>query len=86
MGLREQRPFIDMSSAGEETGLLWAINRYLFHPRGFALTFHFDDDGQLTGWSLQGDGKSEVWAYDGESDDDGFLKFERYLASLRRES
>ena len=85
--MTQPRPFEDMSSIepGVETGVLWAINRYIFHPRGFALAFHFDDNRRLTGWSVFGDGTKEVWAYESESDDDGFRKFEAFLASLRCE-
>jgi hypothetical protein len=47
------------------TGLLWLINVTVFHPRGYALALHFDDDGPnpkvCTGWSLMGDG-SESWS------------------------
>jgi hypothetical protein len=53
----EQRPFEDM----RDEGLLWLINRVVFHPRGYALAFHLDDDGVATGWSLMGDG-SESWS------------------------
>lgn len=45
------------------SGLLWLVNRSVFHPRGFALAFHYDDDGDFTGWSLLGDG-SQPFAFD----------------------
>jgi hypothetical protein len=72
-------------------GLLWAINRYLFHPRGFALTFVQDEVIQMNGPAkletvgvyMQGDG-SECWAYATDDDDDGFARFEAWLAELRR--
>lgn len=38
------------------TGLLWLINTTVFHPRGYALGFHRDADGNAVGWSLKGDG------------------------------
>lgn len=39
-----------------DSGLLWLVNRVVFHPRGYALAFHFDDEGVVTGWSLLGNG------------------------------
>ncbi|MFM9590762.1 hypothetical protein ACKI16_29670 [Streptomyces scabiei] len=35
-----------------ESGLLWLINRLVFHPRGLALALHLDEHGQAYGWSL----------------------------------
>jgi len=43
------------------SGLLWLINRTVFHPRGFALGLH-ENNGEVTGWSLQGDG-TDPWLY-----------------------
>lgn len=56
------RPFRELM---EDTGLLWLINRTVFHPRGFALALVFADDEreQPLGWQLVGDGTA-VWAYD----------------------
>jgi hypothetical protein len=54
----EPRPFADL----RPTGLLWLINTTVFHPRGFALALHLDDQGTATGWSLQGDG-TEPWEF-----------------------
>lgn len=51
------RPFADLRS----TGLLWLLNRVVFHPRGYALALHFADDGACVGWSLLGDG-TEPWS------------------------
>lgn len=57
------RPFTELSASG----LLWWINRIAFHPHGYALGLHVDDQGNPTGWSLQGDG-SEPWSFT-ESDE-----------------
>lgn len=47
----------------QREGLLWLVNRVVFHPRGYALAFHFSDDMEtVTGWSLQGDG-TETWDF-----------------------
>lgn len=67
-----------------ETGILWAINRQVFHPRGFALALHRDDHGHLVGWSIEGDG-AEPWRFDDEAAERAcFLAFERLLAGLAR--
>lgn len=60
-----------------ESGLLWLINRVVFHPRGWALGL-VRRDGEVVGWSLQGDGK-EVWEMTGSEDDE----FARAQATLR---
>lgn len=81
------RPFDEMCSIAEEkdTGVLWAINRYLLHPRGYALTFHFDEEHRLLGWSVQGDG-GEVYTFSETDDDDGFARFEAFLNGVRIEN
>lgn len=76
----DQRPFEDL----RPTGLLWLINTTVFHPRGYALALHFDDDGQATGWSLLGDG-TERWSFsengwpEGETPDDAFRAVKELL-------
>lgn len=55
---REGRPLGELRSSG----LLWLINRVVFHPRGFALALHADETGAVTGWSLQGNG-TEPWSF-----------------------
>lgn len=52
----EGRPFAEL----RPTGLLWLINVTVFHPRGYALAIHLNDEGEATGWSLMGDG-TESW-------------------------
>jgi hypothetical protein len=76
--MTDPRPFAEM----REHGLLWLINRIVFHPRGFALAFDVEEDGTVTGWVMQGDG-TEVWAFDAQDDDECFAKAEAFLASLR---
>lgn len=41
-----------------ESGLLWLINRQVFHPRGFALS----RDPDTNTFYLNGDG-ADVWSY-----------------------
>lgn len=74
-----QYPVGDLSAHG----LLWLINRVVFHPRGFALGIN-PDTGD---WSLLGDG-TEAWRFgaypDGtEMDDVGFARAEAFLAAHR---
>lgn len=51
-----------------DTGLLWLLNRVVFHPRGYALALVYDDrdnphgsGGTVIGWRLHGDG-TEPWS------------------------
>jgi hypothetical protein len=53
-----------------EAGLLWLINRVVFHPRGYALALVTDEAGEAVGWLLQGDG-SEPWTFAGAPDERG---------------
>ena len=73
----QPRPFSEMS----DEGLLWLINRCVFHPRGWALAFHRDDDGSISGWSMLGSG-DDVWTFTAEADDEEFAKAGRYFAEL----
>jgi hypothetical protein len=73
------RPFAEL----RESGMLWLINRVVFHPRGFALALDVDDKtGEAVGWSLRGDG-SEVFVSDITTDDAHFADAERTLADAR---
>jgi len=69
-------------------GLLWLINKVVFHPRGFALGLELDDEtGDVTGWGMIGDG-TEPWSFgnlpDGTPiDDDSFTKVEAFLEMMR---
>jgi hypothetical protein len=66
-----------------EHGLLWLINRTVFHPRGYALSLHASDrDGRdVVGWSMQGDG-SEPWTFTSEVDDEQFQRVARFFEGL----
>lgn len=55
-----------------ETGILWLINRVVFHPRGYALALTVEEDGTVSGWSIQGDG-SEPWCFSETDDDESFV-------------
>lgn len=62
------RPLIQL----KEHGLLWLINKAVFHPRGFALVLHVDRNGNGIGWSLEGDG-TEAWKMGDDIDEDRLL-------------
>lgn len=67
------RPFEELS----DSGLLWLINRTVFHPRGYALALTIAD-GKAVGWSLLGDG-TEPWQFGDDEND----KFRRAEAALK---
>lgn len=69
------RPIEDL----RETGLLWLINRTVFHPRGFALALTFEKEGgALLGWELLGDG-TECWRMTAEMDDCHFAEVAEFF-------
>jgi hypothetical protein len=73
------RPFEDL----RDSGLLWLINRTVFHPRGYALALTVTDSGEATGWSLVGDG-CEPWQYgEVEVENDKFRRAEATLNGQR---
>ena len=76
------RPFYDMRA----TGVLWAINRVLFHPRGYALVFVVEPGTEdVIGWTISGHG-SEVIAFAEGDEDVEYAAFEALLRSLNEKS
>jgi hypothetical protein len=67
------------------SGLLWLINRVVFHPRGFALALHIESDGRVTGWSMMGTGK-EPWRFSEADDEESFARAEETLKSAAAEA
>ncbi len=67
-----------------ELGLLYLINKAVFHPRGFALAFSYSDDDTLLGWQILGDG-TEAWGMANVLDETLFPAVEEFLNSLRPE-
>lgn len=62
-------------------GLLWLVNTAVFHPRGLAISFVFDDDEKVIGWRVQGDG-TEPWYFEkSEAIDASFLAAQEFLES-----
>jgi len=66
----------------EKSGLLWLINRIVFHPRGFVLGLIPDENGNIIGWTVVGEGKNPL-VFNPEMDEMGFLTAETFLAKLR---
>lgn len=65
-----------------ESGLLWLINRVVFHPRGFALGFVADQAGDFIGWQLLGDG-TEVWQMGPDADEDALFRAAQSTFAVR---
>lgn len=65
-----------------EDGLLWLINKSVFHPRGFALALFTDDQGQPTHFELWGNG-DEPWEFAGFDQDAKFNAVEAAFAKVR---
>lgn len=43
-------------------GIVWLLNRVVFHPSGYAFCFAVDDGGEVVGWTLLGDGGERLGA------------------------
>lgn len=66
----------------KDDGVLWAINRTLFHPRGFALAEVTSDEGVVS-FVLLGDGQ-EPWCMPNDHvEDEKFEAFEELLQRAR---
>ncbi|MDX3629035.1 hypothetical protein PV728_01660 [Streptomyces europaeiscabiei] len=65
-GPQRTRPISELRASG----LLWLINRTVFHPRGIALALVYGEAGEVTGWQLIGDGSEPMWF---SPDDEGAL-------------
>lgn len=65
------------------SGLLWLINRQVFHPRGFALAVIADTTtGEVTGWELLGDG-IEPWNFADGDESPALAKAEETFTAQR---
>jgi hypothetical protein len=79
---QDYRPLLELS----DSGLLWLINRAVFHPRGVALALH-EKDGDVLGWSLVTATESEPFSFPESVDNDGFRRAEATLrAALTKEA
>ena len=72
-------------------GVLWAINRYLFHPRGYALALEYSEGSdperdEPSGWSIvaASPGHTEPFRYAASVDEDRlFQEFEDLLDEVQ---
>ena len=55
-----------------DDGLLWLVNKSVFHPRGFALAYNQEEEA----WLLVGDG-TESWRFE---DSEDFMENEKFAA------
>lgn len=74
------RPISELS----DTGLLWLINATVFHPRGYMLSLHFNEDGVVTGWSLTGTGDT-VFTFADDAAERKFQTCQELFGSLSGE-
>lgn len=71
-----------------DNGLVWAMNRFVFHPRGMAMWMHAVPAGvpaeeqTAAGWGIAraDDG---IWSFDAETDLAGRDKFDAFMAYIR---
>lgn len=67
------------------SGLLWLINRVVFHPRGLALALYQEEGGEITGWQLLAAAEGEPFSFTNRDDETGFRRAEATLrAALTR--
>ena len=67
------------------SGLLWLINRVVFHPRGFALAVHLEPDGRVTGWTLEGSGRGP-WRFSESDDEASFAAAQSTLEAAAKDN
>lgn len=77
----ESRPIEELI----DNGMLWLINRVVFHPRGLALTLHTEVGSGETRWSFQGDG-TEPWSFTEADDKERFLRARETLDAAIKEN
>lgn len=70
-----------------DSGLLWLINRTVFHPRGLALALWREERGDVTGWQLLTAREGEPFSFSNRDDEDGYRRAEATLraALIRKE-
>ncbi|MFI2650188.1 hypothetical protein [Micromonospora fulviviridis] len=74
------RPWEDLRASG----LLWLINRQVFHPRGYALGVVYME-GKVAGWQILGDGR-KPWRYTDDTDEAALLAAAQATLSDRTEA
>lgn len=72
------RPIKELS----DSGILWLINRVVFHPRGLALALHAEKEtGEVVGWNIVGDG-GKVWKFTEVDDDEYFARAKKTIQEI----
>lgn len=61
-----------------DSGLLWLVNRCVFHPRGLALGL-FVEEGEVLGWRLLAADADQPFAFADPQDTDGYRRAETTL-------
>lgn len=77
--------------AFRDNGLLWALNRYVLHPRGLAMWLHYVpvggriEDQEVNGWGIlpADDG---IWSFSTDTDLAGRTKFDAFLDYIKDRS
>lgn len=73
-----------------DTGMIWLINRVVFHPRGFRLALHIsgtgaeNEDHKVIGWGLEPELSGETAWFAPEDDIRLFKTAEATLAAARK--
>lgn len=86
----EQTPSGDLRPMSDllDSGLLWLINRVVFHPRGLALALWREDTtGDVTAWRLLAADDGEPFTFSNRDDENGYRRAEATLraALIRQE-
>lgn len=77
----ELQPLSELS----DSGLLWLINRTVFHPHGLALALNQEEGGEITGWLLLAADEGEPFTFPTATDNDGYQRAQETLrAALTR--
>lgn len=77
----ELQPLSELSTSG----LLWLINRVVFHPRGLALALNQGEGDDITGWLLLAAEAGEPFSFPNRDDEMGYQRAEATLrAALSR--
>lgn len=81
----KEPPFGTPFEAMSDMGILWLINKEVFHPRGLALGLCIDRTEKVTGWTISGDG-GEPWSFPEEVDKEYSARAEATLSILTQKS
>ncbi|MFE6126800.1 hypothetical protein ACFQ6Q_00785 [Streptomyces sp. NPDC056437] len=71
------RPLAELS----ESGVLWLINRKVFHPGGMALALYVEGD-EVLGWKLIRSDPNEPFSFPEDVDIDGYRKAQATMRAV----